>query len=232
MTVSPFAPTAFPHMPPIAGFDMAVAETGVRYKNRNDLWVLRGQPGTQAAGVFTKNLMPGAPVTWSRRALLAPDNPKSPRILIVNSGNSNVFTGPAGDKAAALKAEVAQRVFGADKEAVLIASTGVIGQPLDVSKIVRAMPDLPVQMATNGWSAGAHAIMTTDTYAKGATAEAKIGDTAVTINGIASQRLRHDRAGYGHYAGLYRNGCQNFPIGASVYIGGIYRAHFQRYYSG
>ncbi len=185
MTVSPFAPTAFPHMPPIAGFDMAVAETGVRYKNRNDLWILRGQPGTQAAGVFTKNLMPGAPVTWSRRALLAPDNPKSPRILIVNSGNSNVFTGPAGDKAAALKAEVAQRVFGADKEAVLIASTGVIGQPLDVSKIVRAMPDLPVQMATNGWSAGAHAIMTTDTYAKGATAEAKIGDTVVTINGIA-----------------------------------------------
>lgn len=185
MTQSPFAPTKFPDLPPIAGIDMAVAATGLRYKGRDDLWVMRGQPGTQVAGVFTKNLMPGAPVTWSRRALLMPDNPQSPKLLIVNAGNSNVFTGSAGEKAVELKADVAERVFAADKNAVLLASTGVIGEVLDPSKIVRALPDMAPEMKAGGWKDGANAILTTDTYAKGATAETRIGDIPVRINGIA-----------------------------------------------
>jgi len=181
MTISPFAPSSFPDLPPVKGFDMAVAETGMRYKGRDDLWVLRGQPGTQVAGVFTKNLMPGAPVTWSRRALLMKDMPQSPKILLVNAGNSNVFTGDAGRKAVELKADVLERAFAADRQSVLLASTGVIGEVLDPSKIVRAVPDMAVNMTTNGWADAAKAILTTDTYAKGATAEAKIGDTTVRM---------------------------------------------------
>ena len=185
MTQSPFAPQAFPKLPPIAGFDMAVYQSAIRYKNRDDLWVLRGQPGTQIAGVFTKNLMPGAPIIWSRRALLAPDNPKAPRLIVVNSGNANVFTGSAGDQAAELTANVARKVFDADAKAVLLASTGVIGEPLDVAKIVRALPKMKDKMSPDLWEKSARAIMTTDTYAKAASATAKIGDTDVIINGIA-----------------------------------------------
>jgi len=185
MTQSPFTPAEFPALPPIAGFDMASAACGIKYKDRDDLWVLRGQPGTQVSGVFTKSLIPGAPVTWSRRALQTPDNPKAPRIFVVNSGNSNVFTGEAGDRAALLTAEVAERVFTADTNAVMLASTGVIGEVLDVAKIVRVMPDLPARMTADGWQNAARAIMTTDTYAKGATAETNIGGVPVRINGIA-----------------------------------------------
>ncbi len=185
MDVSPFAPKSFPEMPPVKGFDMAVKASGIRYKDRDDLWVLRGQPGTQIAGVFTRSLMPGAPVVWSRRALLAPNDPELPRVIVVNSGNANVFTGRSGDKAAELTANVARKVFDVDAKAVMLASTGVIGEPLDVAKIVRAMPDMKKSMTEDLWEASARAIMTTDTYAKGATATAKIGDTEVRINGIA-----------------------------------------------
>ena len=68
--ISPFAPHAFPDMPPVNGFNMSTAEAGVRYKGRTDLWVMVGQAGTQVAGVFTKNMCPGAPVDWSRNCLL------------------------------------------------------------------------------------------------------------------------------------------------------------------
>lgn len=185
MKISPFAPKSFPDMRPVKGFDMAVAQSGIRYRNRDDLWVLRGKPGTQVAGVFTRSLMPGAPVTWSRRALLAPIDPDLARIIVVNSGNANVFTGRGGDKAAELTANVARKVFDVDSKAVMLASTGVIGEPLDVAKIVRAMPDMKKHMEADLWEASARAIMTTDTYAKGATATAKIGETEVRINGIA-----------------------------------------------
>ena len=185
MTPSPFAPARFPDLPAIAGIDMGTAACGIKYKNRDDLWILRGQAGTQMAAVFTRNRMPGAPVIWSRRALMAPDNPKAPRILVVNSGNSNVFTGDVGKKATALTAEVAEKVFAAEAETVMLASTGVIGEVLDVGKIVRAMPDVRTHMTPDGWEAAARAIMTTDTYPKGASAEAKIGDVTVRINGIA-----------------------------------------------
>ena len=182
---SPFAPKEFPRLPAIAGFDMASHACGIKYKDRDDLWILRGQPGTQIAGVFTKNLMPGAPVIWSKRALLSPDNPAAPRVIVVNSGNSNVLTGVAGKKAVELTADVAEKVFAADSKAVLLASTGVIGEVLDVAKIVKAMPDMRTEMTSDGWEQGARAIMTTDTYAKGASVETQIGSTAVRINGIA-----------------------------------------------
>jgi len=183
---SPLAPKAFPNLPPIAGFDMAVAEAGVRYQGRTDLWVLRGQIGTSAAGVFTKNNMPGAPIVWSRKALIAGNKYESDvQLVVVNSGTANVFTGEAGKKAVLETAKGAANVFGGAANTVQIASTGVIGEPLDASKVTAQFPDMAARMTADGWAEAARAIMTTDTYPKGATAKADIAGTQVTLNGIA-----------------------------------------------
>ncbi len=178
---SPFAPERFPELPPLAGIEMARAEGGVKYRGRTDLWVLRAQPGTAVAGVFTQNKCPGAPVDWSRRALCIPTD--GPRLVVVNSGNANVFGGRRSVEAVAETAREAARIFGGDADAVQIASTGVIGEPLDAGKITARFPEMVLD--ADGWEAAAHAIMTTDTHPKGATATARIHGTAVTINGIA-----------------------------------------------
>jgi len=181
MKISPFAPAKFPTLPPLAGFKMATAEAGVKYEGRTDLWVLLGQPGTQIAGVFTQNACPGAPVDWSRNALKIKTS--GPRLTIVNSGTANVFAGQAGRDAVAQTAKGAAACFGADAESIQLASTGVIGVALDASKLVEQFSKM--QMHPDGWKAAARAIMTTDTHPKGTTATAKIGDTVVTLNGIA-----------------------------------------------
>ena len=181
MKISPFAPAQFPTLPPLAGFEMATAEAGVKYMGRTDLWVLRGQAGTQIAGVFTKNACPGAPVDWSRKALSAAT--EGPRLVIVNSGTANVFAGQAGRDAVAETARGAAECFGADADAIQLASTGVIGVALEASKLVDQFPKMT--LTADGWEAAARAIMTTDTHPKGATATAKIGTATVTINGIA-----------------------------------------------
>lgn len=181
MKISPFAPAQFPTLPPLAGFEMATAEAGVKYKGRTDLWVLRGQPGTQVAGVFTKNACPGAPIDWSRKALVAKSD--GPRLVIVNSGTANVFAGQAGRDAVLQTASGAAEIFGANRDSIQLASTGVIGVALEASKLVDQFPAM--KLSADGWEAAARAIMTTDTHPKGATATAKIGDTLVTVNGIA-----------------------------------------------
>lgn len=181
MKTSPFAPARFPTLPPLAGFTMATAEAGIKYSARADVWVLVGQPGTHVAGVFTQNLCPGAPVDWSRRALEVETD--GPRIVVVNSGNANVFNGQKSRDTVLQTAEGAARVFGGDAEAVQLASTGVIGEALDASKITDVFPTMALQ--ADGWEAAARAIMTTDTHPKGATATADIRGHTVRINGIA-----------------------------------------------
>ncbi len=181
MKPSPFAPAQFPTLLPLAGFTMATAEAGVKYEGRTDVWVLRAQPGTQVAGVFTQNRCPGAPVDWSRKALLA--STYGPRLVVVNSGNANVFGGQKSRDAVVETAEAAARIFGGDAASVQLASTGVIGEPLDASKMTAVFPKMDLQ--ADGWEAAARAIMTTDTHPKGATATATIHGTPVRINGIA-----------------------------------------------
>ena len=180
---SPFAPKTFPILPPIAGFTMATAEAGVKYKARADLWVLRADAGTQVAGVFTQNLCPGAPVDWSRKALKAQTD--APRLLVVNSGTANVFGGQKSRDAVIETAQGAADIFSADKDAILLASTGVIGEALVASKVTAKFPEIAANLTDNGWEAAARAIMTTDTHAKGASHKARINGTSVTINGIA-----------------------------------------------
>ena len=182
-SISPFAPKTFPSLPPIAGFTMATAKAGVKYKNRTDLWVLRADSGTQVAGVFTKNLCPGAPVDWSRKALEVQTD--APRVLVVNSGSANVFGGQKSRDAVAETAQGAEAVFGAQSQAVLLASTGVIGEALEASKLTDKFAQIRDTLTGDGWEAAARAIMTTDTHPKGATATAQIRGTPVQINGIA-----------------------------------------------
>ncbi len=181
--ISPFAPDGFPKLPPLRGFTMATAEAGVKYRGRTDLWVLRGEPGTEVAGVYTQNRCPGAPVDWSRAALTVASN--GPRLVVVNSGTANVFSGQAGRDAVVATAQGAAAAFGGDAEAIQIASTGVIGVALEAEKLVDQFGGMATRMTPDGWEAAARAIMTTDTYPKGATARAKIDGVPVTINGIA-----------------------------------------------
>jgi len=121
--VSPFAPESFPKLPPLAGFEMATAEAGVKYEGRTDLWVLRAQPGTQVAGVFTQNLCPGAPVDWSRKALMTETDDS--RLVVVNSGTANVFGGQKSRDAVIETAKGVAAQFGCLPESVFLASTGV-----------------------------------------------------------------------------------------------------------
>jgi len=133
--------------------------------------------------VFTQNLCPGAPVDWSRKALMTQAD--GPRLVVVNSGTANVFGGQKSRDAVVETAKGAAAQFGCSAEAVFLASTGVIGEPLDASKVVAKFPEMKMELEADGWEAAARAIMTTDTHAKGATATAKIDGVDIRINGIA-----------------------------------------------
>jgi glutamate N-acetyltransferase/amino-acid N-acetyltransferase len=138
-------------------------------------------PGTTVAGVFTRSLTPGAPVDWCRAALAR----GKARAIVVNSGNSNVFTGRAGRQVVEDTARKTAELLGCQPREVYIASTGVIGEPPPGEKIVAALPAAVRAAASDAWREAAEAIMTTDTFAKGATATAAIDGVPVTINGIA-----------------------------------------------
>ncbi len=180
LPVSPLA-RPLPEMPPLAGVRLATAEAGIRYKGRADVLLAEFAEGTTVAGVFTKNLCPGAPVTYCREALQG----GVARGLVVNAGNANVFNGVAGMRAVETTARAAAQTLGTTADQIFLASTGVIGEPLPAHKIVAVMDELHGRLAADGFAQAAGAIMTTDTFAKGATRRAKIGGVEVTINGIA-----------------------------------------------
>jgi len=180
-TLSPLAPEGFPTLPSIAGVRLGTIAAGVKYKDRPDVTLVTFPEGTVVAGVFTRSLTPGAPILWCRDALMASGGRS--RGLVVNAGNSNVFTGDEGYHASAETARAAAGLLGCAAEDVMISSTGVIGVPLPFEKIVNALPS--VALSEDSWEAAARGIMTTDTFPKGATATASIGGVMVTINGIA-----------------------------------------------
>ena len=179
--VSPLAPKSYPAMPAIEGVRFATGEAGIRYQGRTDVLLALFDKGTQVAGVFTRSKCPSAPVDWCRARLPA----GRARALVVNSGNANAFTGMAGDAAVQLTADIAAKAAGAPRGEVFLASTGVIGEPLDASKFNGVLQALAAKAAPGGILDAARAIMTTDTYPKLATAKAVIGGVAVTLNGIA-----------------------------------------------
>jgi glutamate N-acetyltransferase / amino-acid N-acetyltransferase len=168
-------------MPPIAGVKLATAAAGVKYLNRTDVLLALLSPGTAVAGVLTKSKCPSAPVEWCRANL----KQGKARALVVNSGNANAFTGKTGRQACQFTAKIAARAVGCTLADVFLASTGVIGEPLNAKVFDGVMEGMIVAANESPWLDAAKAIMTTDTFPKVATATAKLGKSTVTINGMA-----------------------------------------------
>ncbi len=179
--VSPLAPESQPSLPPLAGVKLAAAATGIRYKGRPDVLLALLAPGSTVAGCFTTSKSRSAPVDWCAASLKA----GTARALLVNAGNANAFTGKKGVATVKAVAAAAGKAFVAKPAAIYQASTGVIGEPLDPSFIVNAIPGLAGAAKEDAWSDAARAIMTTDTFPKVATTRVKLENTTVTINGIA-----------------------------------------------
>ena len=179
--LSPLAPKHVPDMPAISGVRLATGEAGIKYKNRTDVLLALFEQGTTVAGVLTRSKCPSAPVEWCRARLKS----GTARALVVNSGNANAFTGKTGRTATAFTAKLAAQAAGCKPAEVLLASTGVIGEPLPADRFDGVMQGLAAKAAGGRFLDAAKAIMTTDTFPKVATARAKIGGATVTVNGIA-----------------------------------------------
>jgi glutamate N-acetyltransferase / amino-acid N-acetyltransferase len=185
--VSPLAPTDVPDMPVIAGVKLATAAAGIRYQGRTDVLLAVMDKGTTVAGVFTQSKCPSAPVEWCRDKLSRGRSSKAgfARALVVNSGNANAFTGKTGRQATTLTASIAAKALGCSPNEVFLASTGVIGEPLDATKFNGVLGTLAETAAPGEWMDAAKAIMTTDTFPKVATATVKLGKAKVIISGMA-----------------------------------------------
>lgn len=184
MALSPLAPDVFPTLPAIAGVRMGGVYAAIRYKQpRPDLMLAVLDEGTAVAGVFTLSLTASAPVERCRWALKTGGG--KARAVVVNSGNSNAFTGKAGE--AAVDATVAKvcEVVGCQPHEVFVASTGVIGEPLAHEKLTAALPELARNLAPDNWEVASQAILTTDTFPKLSTRTCEIDGKTVTIAGIA-----------------------------------------------
>ena len=181
MPISPLAPSSYPELPPIAGVRLAAAQAGIRYKDRTDVLLVELAESTNVAGVFTRSLTASAPVLACRASL---KNGKA-RALVVNSGNSNAFTGSVGTASVERIMAMCAKQIGCGASEVFTASTGVIGERLPDDKITAALAGLKDNLDAGAWEQAARAIMTTDTYPKMATRMAQIGGVKVTINGIA-----------------------------------------------
>ena len=185
--VSPFAPERFPALAPVEGVRFASAAAGVRYRGRDDVMLAELAPGSVLAGVFTRSATRSAPVLWcqQRIAALAAEPAAGTLAIVANSGNANAFTGHRGREAVEAVMAATGRVLGLPAGNVLMASTGVIGEPLAAGRVTAKLEELAAGLSAGGLEGAARAIMTTDTYPKGAGAVADIDGVAVTISGFA-----------------------------------------------
>jgi len=179
--VSPLAPSGPFEAPAVAGVTAASLALGLRYRGRDDVALIALPPGGAVAGLLARSSTPGHPVRWCRRILPA----GRARGLVVNAGNANVFNGAAGDAAVMSEVDAVARALGCDREEVFVASTGVIGEPLDAGAIAAAVPALADRLAPAGLADAARAIVTTDTFPKAASAVATIDGVEVRLTGIA-----------------------------------------------
>lgn len=180
-SLSPLAPASTPDIAPLEGVRFAAGAAGVRYAGRTDVMLAILDEGAAVAGVFTKSKCPSAPVDWCRAKLKG----GKAKALLVNSGNANAFTGKAGAEAVKLSAKIAAAATGASERQIFIASTGVIGEPLDATKFDGVLDKLAKEARPDAWLEAARAIMTTDTFPKLATRTAVIGGVEVAISGMA-----------------------------------------------
>jgi glutamate N-acetyltransferase/amino-acid N-acetyltransferase len=183
--VSPLAPAAFPALPPIRGAEFAAVEAGVRYQNRKDVMLVRLAPGTVVAGAFTRSSTRSACVRDCQSKLAMKVPAGAGAAIIVNSGNSNAFTGMVGDRAVAAVTGAVAGALSLPVSRVFSSSTGVIGEPLPHERITAVVPDLAAALTEDAVEMAAQAIMTTDTFPKGAAAMVQGDGGAIRISGIA-----------------------------------------------
>ena len=184
-SVSPLAPDRFPVLPRIAGVEFAAVEAGVRYANRKDVMLVRLAAGTSVAGVFTRSTTRAACVRDCQTKLAMTVPAGAGAAIVVNSGNSNAFTGAAGDAAVAAVCASVATALGLSESRVFSSSTGVIGEPLPYERITAAVPRLVAGLSEAAISMAAEAMMTTDTFPKGASAVIAGEGGPIHIAGIA-----------------------------------------------
>jgi glutamate N-acetyltransferase/amino-acid N-acetyltransferase len=184
--ISPLAPVGgFPELPVVRGVRFASGAAGVKYQGRDDVMLMECVAGSSVAGVFTRSATRSAPVLDCQEKLAAFKLSDQPIAILVNSGNSNAFTGGAGRKSVNEICTAVADVVGTDVANVYTASTGVIGEPLPHDRIVAQIAALSANLSESGAAGAAHAIMTTDTFAKGASVSANISGKPVEVVGFA-----------------------------------------------
>lgn len=183
--ISPLAPASFPALPPIAGVAFAAAEAGIKYQNRKDVMLVRLAAGTQMAGVFTRSSTRSACVRACQDSLASRVAPATGAAILVNSGNSNAFTGMAGEKSVAAITDAVAMALNLPTSRVFTSSTGVIGEPLPHGKIIDVIDTLAADLREDAIDMAAAAIMTTDTFPKGASATVQGKGGVIQIAGIA-----------------------------------------------
>ena len=172
---------ALPPLLPVTGVRLAATAAGVRYAGRDDLVLMELAGGSVCAAVFTRNAFCAAPVVVAREHLSA----AAPRYLLINSGNANAGTGAPGLADARRCCEALAQRVGCSAREVLPFSTGVIGERLPVDRVEAGLDRLLEKLAEDGWRDAAHAIMTTDTLAKGHSAQVRIDGQTITLTGMA-----------------------------------------------
>ncbi len=179
--VSPLAPKLYPELPLLKGVRLSSIEAGIKYKGRKDLCLIAFDEPAEVAGAFTQSKCPSAPVDWCRKIL----GKGKANAIVVNSGNANAFTGKKGEESTQLTAKAAAKALGCSEKTVFLASTGVIGEPLDVTGFEDRLEMAKAVLKPDGWHEAAQAIMTTDTYPKLSTREFEIDGKRYHLNGIA-----------------------------------------------
>ncbi len=184
LAVSPLAPKGgFPDLPEVGGVRFATVAAGVRYAGRTDVMLAELAPGTVIAGTFTRSKTRSAPVLDCEAKLGGASDDGA--AILVNSGNSNAFTGIRGVEAVrAITGKVAE-ALSIPEARVFTSSTGVIGEPLPHDRITAVIDELQSTLQPGGIADAARAIMTTDTYPKGAVRTVEVGGKTVTVAGIA-----------------------------------------------
>ena len=169
-----------PVMHPVAGFELGIASAGIKKPGRRDVVLMRCAESSTVAGVYTQNAFCAAPVLLCKQRMQS-----SPRYLLVNTGNANAATGELGLQAANAVCQELAGLLGCPVEQILPFSTGVIGEPLPVAKIVAALPAAISDLREENWALAAEGIMTTDTLPKGASVQFQHNGVTVTVTGIS-----------------------------------------------
>ena len=181
LKLSPLAPESFAELPQLDGVSLKTAQAGIKYQGRTDVLLITFDQPIAVAGVFTQSHCPSAPVDWCKQVIKS----KTARAVLINSGNANAFTGVKGWESVRLSAEMVAEATNCPVNQVFLASTGIIGEPLDASLFKDVLNAMNGNSDESGWLEAARAIMTTDTFPKTATTSVIIDGETITFNGIA-----------------------------------------------